>query len=304
MHEGTQARGSAPDAGDADFYATLARSTSALQKAGIPYLVIGGLASALLGRERRTRDVDLFVKQTDAEAVLDRLSEVGFATERTNRDWIYKAFLHNIQLDVIFVAKGMRLDDEMLARGVIRSVGGVALRVMSPEDLIVLKALSHDEQTPRHWFDGLGILARQELDWGYLCHRARHHPSRVASLLFYGRAQGLRVPGWVLRQLVELATPGEPRAKPRSQNGHGKPLPPEPYLGERVRAALATDRRTSELGLGVRVCSGRLFLSGVVASEERRDAVLSVIAERWPSLEVRNDLRVQRLGAPDAEVLR
>ena len=92
-------------------------AVAALENAGLDYIVIGGLASSLLGRPRTTRDVDLLVHQDDALRALDALALVGFATEETNPSWIYKAMRGDVTIDVIFWLKGdVYLDDEMLAR--------------------------------------------------------------------------------------------------------------------------------------------------------------------------------------------
>src|ERR671938_148587 len=90
---------------------------AALEAGGIPYVLIGGLASTLLGRPRYTRDVDLFVRQQDARPALQALGAAGFETEETNPAWIYKAVKRDVTVDVIFWLLGeIYLDDEMLAR--------------------------------------------------------------------------------------------------------------------------------------------------------------------------------------------
>jgi len=87
-------------------------------------------------------------------------------------------------VDLIFATgRGIYFDDEMLARASIRSFRDVAVRVVSPEDLVLIKAIAHDEATPRHWHDALGVLLRAELDWDYLLARSRFGQRRLLSLL-------------------------------------------------------------------------------------------------------------------------
>ena len=113
-------------------------------------------------------------------------------------------------MDVIFRSTGdIYLDDEMLARSTIEEFKGLRLRVVAPEDLVVIKAVVHDEKTPRHWFDALGIIARAELDWTYLVWRARQSRHRVASLLLYARSNDLPVPPTAISELLEALL--EPR---------------------------------------------------------------------------------------------
>ena len=57
----------------------------ALDKNTIPYVLIGGQASALLGRPRCSSDVDLLVTPEDAPIALDALARAGFHTARINR---------------------------------------------------------------------------------------------------------------------------------------------------------------------------------------------------------------------------
>jgi predicted nucleotidyltransferase len=193
-----------PPAADADLDATLREAVVALEAAGLPYLLIGGLAATLLGRPRHTRDIDLFVRQVDAQAALAALAEAGFDTEETNPAWIFKAFKRDVTVDLIFWLLGeIYLDDEMLARARRLEWSGTPVTVMPPEDLVVVKAIVHDEQNPHHWHDALGIVAGCELDWEYLASRARHGARRVLALLVYAQANDLVVTDETVRRLYE-----------------------------------------------------------------------------------------------------
>ena len=67
--------------------------------------------------------------------------------------------------------------------------------------------------------------------------------------------------------------------------------PPE-YLAERVQAALVSDSRVTELGIEVRVTGTKVFLSGDVATDARRDAAGDVAADVLPDHEVHNHINV------------
>ena len=184
--------------------AVLADAVGALERYEIPYVLIGGLASSLYGRPRTTRDVDVLVKKDDAKRALDALDTVGFETEETNPEWIYKAWRDDVTIDVIFWLKGdIYLDEEMLARSRLLDFDGVVVNVVPPEDLVVIKAAVHDEQTPRHWHDALGVIADNELDWEYLTRRARHAARRVLALLVYAQSNDLVVTDDVVRSLFD-----------------------------------------------------------------------------------------------------
>jgi len=191
--------------GGTDALATVLKlAVRALETAEIPYVLMGGLASAILGRPRCSSDVDLFVSPEHAPGALAALESAAFATEIANPSWLYKAFARDVLVDVLFKTVGdIYLDREMLRRSRLCMFLGTRVRVIPPEDLIVIKALVHDEETPRHWHDALALLARADLDWGYLLERARHGPRRVLSLLLYAASNDRLVPAQPLRQLAE-----------------------------------------------------------------------------------------------------
>jgi hypothetical protein len=61
----------------------------------------------------------------------------------------------------------------------------------------------HDEQTPRHWGDALGVIADSELDWDYLARRARKGARRVLALLLYAQSNDLVVTDETVRALFD-----------------------------------------------------------------------------------------------------
>ena len=70
------------------------------------------------------------------------------------------------------------------------------------------------------------------------------------------------------------------------------------YLIAHIQQALATDPRTGELELDVRIAGGRLFLTGAVATRERCSAVEEVVREVAPGLDVANQLTVSAETEP------
>ncbi len=201
---------------DATFASVLREAVETVEKAGFPFLVLGGLASSLVGRVRWTHDIDFLVRPEDALDVLEALRGAGFTTEETDPVWIYKAFKDDIMVDIIFmVMVGIYLDDDMRAHSIERHValpspsggvkgaGSLLIRIPSPEDQIVIKGIVHREETSRHWFDALAILGRAELDWNYLLRRARVGARRILALLIYAQSSDILVPTWVIRRLYE-----------------------------------------------------------------------------------------------------
>jgi predicted nucleotidyltransferase len=206
-----------PGPAEGRFLEILDRAMEAIRSAEIPFVVIGGIASAAQGRPRwepKGADIDLFVRAEDAEPAVLALSAEGFETEQGEPHWVLRASRGGVTVDVIFRAAGdLYLDDDMLARAEQREFRGRAVPLVSREDLLVMKALAFGEQTPSYWHEALGIIARGELDWDYVLYRARHGTRRVLSLLVYAQSNDLPVPPKVVRELFEL-TEGSMEADP------------------------------------------------------------------------------------------
>ncbi|HEX6418811.1 MAG TPA: nucleotidyltransferase [Acidimicrobiales bacterium] len=172
-----------------------AAAIGALQGASVPHLLMGGAVTQAFARPRHTDDVDVFVEPSQARRALDALARAGFTIEETDPAWLFKAWRGGVLVDVIFRSSGgIQLDAEMLARGCTRELCGVRALLMSPEDLLVIKAMAATEDVPHHWYDALALVARGDLDWDYVIRRAHVGPSRVLSLVLYAESLGLAVP--------------------------------------------------------------------------------------------------------------
>jgi len=186
------------------FLGVLREVLEALAGDDIPFMVIGGVASAVWGRPRYTQDIDVLVRPHDAKRALDALEDAGFATQETYDHWLYKGLKTGVIVDVLFQSSGgIYLDEEMLDRRQHRELHGITLPLAAPEDLIVMKAVAHEEATPRYWHDALSIIARVDLDWDYLLRRARVSAKRILALLLYAQSNDLVVPDRVVRELFE-----------------------------------------------------------------------------------------------------
>jgi predicted nucleotidyltransferase len=200
--EASTGPGQTADIAEDVFLQVLSDALAALDASRIPHLLMGGVASAALGRERWTHDIDIFVAPDDAGRALEALETRRFRTERTDEEWLYKGFRDGAMVDVIFRSEhDIVLDAEMLRRAPRCSVGDLSVAVLPAEDQIVIKAVVHKERRPRDWYDALALLATPDLDWPYLSRRADHGPERVLSLLVYARAEGIDVPHDVVHDL-------------------------------------------------------------------------------------------------------
>ncbi|MDQ3953786.1 MAG: nucleotidyltransferase family protein [Actinomycetota bacterium] len=189
---------------DAGLRAVLSDVVDAVEGEGIPYLAIGGLASATYGRPRPTKDIDVFVKPEDAERCLKALESAGFRTEEPKEDWLLKAYKDEVLVDVIFrIHNSIYLDDDMIARARRHQVKGTTVKLVPAEDFIVMQAVTHSEDTPHYWYNALTVIASAEIDWDYVVRRSSHGPRRVLSLLLYAQSNDLPVPDKVIRQIYD-----------------------------------------------------------------------------------------------------
>ncbi len=73
------------------------------------YVLIGGIASAALGRPRITRDIDVFLQPEDIARAVRALEQEGFETKEPELVWLYKASRRSVPVDVIFKSEGRHL---------------------------------------------------------------------------------------------------------------------------------------------------------------------------------------------------
>lgn len=69
-------------------------------------------------------------------------------------------------------------------------------------------------------------------------------------------------------------------------------LEPKQYVVAHVREAIACDPQLNELHIDVSVAAGKIFLNGVVGTEQRRKALTEVVRSIAPDHEVCNETEV------------
>jgi hypothetical protein len=67
---------------------------------------------------------------------------------------------------------------------------------------------------------------------------------------------------------------------------------------QRIEQAIANDARTNELGVHVECSERRVLVRGEVASAERREAVLTVVRELVPEVEIVDHLQLSDDAQP------
>jgi hypothetical protein len=144
-----------------------------LEQAGVPYMVIGGMANLVWGTPRATLDVGITVWIPDADIprVVDRL---GGAFKLLPRD--PPAFIRETRVLPAATPDGTRVEivfgqlpfeERAIRRAVARTIGGAEVRFCTAEDLIAHEVIS---ERPRDRDDVEGIIRAQgpRLDRAYL----------------------------------------------------------------------------------------------------------------------------------------
>ncbi len=178
----------------ASFHQALASAASWLAGAGVPGVVIGGVAASFLGRPRITRDVDLlifldegrwreFLAAGRAHGFVPRRADaVAFA--RRSRVLLARHQASGIEIDIMLGE--IPFEREVVSRALAVEIGGVRIPLPTPEDLVVLKAVAH---RPRDLADIEGVLAahprldhRRVLRWVRLFSASLDQPEILTDL--------------------------------------------------------------------------------------------------------------------------
>ena len=153
---------------------TMKKAGAALNDAGIPWALGGGLACWARGGPETEHDVDLLVKPEDAERAQRALADAGMRTETPPEQWLLKAYDGDVLIDLIFRPKDGAIDDASLRSADELEVAAMQMHVARLEDVLVQKLLALTEQYP----DFRSVLAlaralREQVDWDEVRERTR-----------------------------------------------------------------------------------------------------------------------------------
>lgn len=169
---------------------------AAFDRMQIPYALMGGLAVRTHGLPRPTYDVDfaILIDRDRLPSLFAELDEGGYTvSEKYRRGWTdsvgemplfkFQLFIggRSVAVDVFLAETAFLLS--AIHRRQMGDIDGVVVKVVTPEDLIVLKVIANrlrdradildirftqgqlDEDYIRHWIVNLGLLERFELVW-------------------------------------------------------------------------------------------------------------------------------------------
>lgn len=191
----------------ADFYR---RALRVLADAGIPFLVGGAFAHACFtGIRRSTKDLDLFIRREDYDAIAALAQSEGWHTEMTYPHWLAKVYCGEDFIDLIFNSgNGLTPVDERWFHDNARAdILGVPVLVANMEDSLLSKAFIME----RERYDGADVAHTiqanaERIDWPRLVDRfGQHWRVLLAHLTLFGfiyPGERHRVPSWVMDELL------------------------------------------------------------------------------------------------------
>jgi hypothetical protein len=148
------------------FIEPLAALHRLLGRFGEQGVVIGGIASSLLGQPRLTADIDavLLLSTDELPLLIKAALEEGFelrlpdaeAFARRTRVLLLRHLASGINVDISLGV--LPFEVEAVERSQLQKAGGISIRLPTPEDLIIFKAVAH---RPKDLLDIQAIIRSQ-----------------------------------------------------------------------------------------------------------------------------------------------
>lgn len=196
---------------DPETYRFYQRSLEVLNQKQMPFLVGGSFAfQRYTGISRYTKDLDLFIRASDRETILQLFAAAGYQTEVAVPHWLAKVHQGDDFIDLIFNSSAghSEVDDSWFERAISDEMFSVPVRLCPPEEIIWLKSYV----MARDRFDGADIVHLlcaygERLDWSHLLKRfGTHWRILFSHLVLFGfiyPGERSKVPDWVMAQLTQ-----------------------------------------------------------------------------------------------------
>jgi hypothetical protein len=224
-----------------------------LNDAGLPFLIGGAFAYACYtGIQRNTKDLDLFIRQSQHGLVEDVLRQAGHRTELTYPHWLAKVYRGEAFIDLIFNSgNGLSpVDDQWFEHAGECDVLGVPARIAPAEETLWTKAFIME----RERYDGADVahllrLRGDRLDWSRLLRRfAGQWRVLLSHLVLFGfiyPGERHLVPDWLMDLLIERLQQETRQPPSRVRLCAGTLLSREQYLDDIERQGYEDARNTA-----------------------------------------------------------
>jgi hypothetical protein len=181
-----------------------------LKESKFTFMVAGGFAvNAYTGLQRRTKDIDIFVKAGDYPKILNKFTSLGFKTQVHDERWIAKIFKGKLYVDLIFGSSNLiaPVTDDWFKGSHTAKFFSCEVKIPSVTDLIWSKVFIQN----RERYDGadvahLILLKHQEINWErLLCSMEQYWEVLLIHLLnfrFIYPSEREKIPSWLMRELL------------------------------------------------------------------------------------------------------
>lgn len=163
-------------------------AASALKENGPRFALAGSYALWAYGAPEPSHDVDLVVSETDVEDAVAALADAGFVIERPPEDWLFKARIGDVLVDILHRTNGVPVDAQTLDRAEQQDVLAIRMPVLPPTMVLVQQLRSLGE----HHCDFAKLLpavraVRERLDWEAIRAQTADNDYAVAFLVLAER---------------------------------------------------------------------------------------------------------------------
>jgi hypothetical protein len=191
---------------------------------GLRFAIGGGFASNLYtGVWRNTKDLDIFVLESDREFFVALLTDLGlvdyYDQKPYDRSWIYRACRGDLIIDVIWQMANHRapVDEVWLNSGPCVELDGGHFPVVPPEETLWTK-LYVMQRERCDWPDALNVISAlgPELNWARLIDRVGEDAALLKAALsvfaWICPRRAMELPAWIWGRLqAEPPANGDPR---------------------------------------------------------------------------------------------
>jgi len=160
----------------------------ALKEVGVPFALAGSYGLWARGGPEPDHDVDFLVAEEDAARVMERLAEHGLQVVQPPEDWLFKVFIGQAMVDVLFRTAGVPVTRKHFDGVDEIEVESVSMPVLSATTLMTDRMLAMEE----HSCNLAAALpaaraVREQIDWDRVRAAVEENPYASAFLYLLDR---------------------------------------------------------------------------------------------------------------------